>query len=88
MMASQIRTSEAAPIYAPGGPLDVAPLFDVYQRHATAWDELFQASGPPHTHCAALVARLGERTSRMVCHTHMRTARQKKHQHSVHPSPY
>jgi uncharacterized circularly permuted ATP-grasp superfamily protein len=35
-------------------------LFDGYQRHPSAWDELFQGLGVAHEHCASLVARLGE----------------------------
>ena len=34
-------------------------LFDGYQRHPTAWDELFAATDRPHSHCATLAERLG-----------------------------
>ena len=34
-------------------------LFDGYAAHPSAWDELFDRSGDPHQHCAALVERLG-----------------------------
>ena len=34
-------------------------LFDGYEPHATAWDELFDRTGAPHPHCTALVERLG-----------------------------
>jgi uncharacterized circularly permuted ATP-grasp superfamily protein len=37
------------------GPL----LFDGYELHSTAWDELFDRGGSPHDHCGALVERLG-----------------------------
>jgi uncharacterized circularly permuted ATP-grasp superfamily protein len=37
-------------------------LFEGYQRHPSAWDELFTNSGDPHEHCGGLVARLGELT--------------------------
>ncbi len=36
------------------------PLFDGYGAHKTAWDELFDRAGSPHTHCAPLVDRLGK----------------------------
>ncbi|OWK36782.1 Protein containing domains DUF404, DUF407 [Fimbriiglobus ruber] len=34
-------------------------LFDEYDPHATAWDELFGRDGKPLSHCAVLVERLG-----------------------------
>ena len=37
-------------------------LFDDYERHPTAWDELFAAPGRPHDHCGLLVDRLGQLT--------------------------
>ncbi len=37
-------------------------LFDGYQRHSTAWDELFAAQERPHDHCATLAERLGSLT--------------------------
>jgi uncharacterized circularly permuted ATP-grasp superfamily protein len=62
-MSSPSRTSESVPSQAfrdlPADPL----LFDDYQKHASAWDELFTAHGEPHEYCAALVARLGELTT-------------------------
>src|SRR5262249_2763458 len=36
------------------------PLFDLYDRHATAWDELFLDRGRPHDHCRLLVDRLSQ----------------------------
>jgi uncharacterized circularly permuted ATP-grasp superfamily protein len=36
------------------------PLFSRYCRHAAAWDELFDATGQPHSHCRLLVDRLGQ----------------------------
>jgi uncharacterized circularly permuted ATP-grasp superfamily protein len=38
-------------------------LFDYYAAHPTAWDELFDGTGAPHNHCAALVERLGRLTA-------------------------
>jgi uncharacterized circularly permuted ATP-grasp superfamily protein len=35
-------------------------LFAGYQRHATAWDELFNAENQAHPHCRLLVERLGQ----------------------------
>lgn len=35
-------------------------LFDRYDPHPTAWDELFANGGRPHGHCGALVERLGQ----------------------------
>src|SRR5215469_9894759 len=35
-------------------------LFDSFNAHPTAWDELFAAEGGAHEHCAALVERLGQ----------------------------
>jgi uncharacterized circularly permuted ATP-grasp superfamily protein len=37
-----------------------ALLFDNYHPHPTAWDELFSAGDQPHSHCCALVERLGQ----------------------------
>jgi uncharacterized circularly permuted ATP-grasp superfamily protein len=37
-------------------------LFDEYQRHPTAWDELFAARDRPHDHYALLYDRLGQLT--------------------------
>src|SRR5438552_13961536 len=36
------------------------PLFDGYEPHARAWDELFRAARTPHTHSRVLVERLGQ----------------------------
>jgi uncharacterized circularly permuted ATP-grasp superfamily protein len=36
------------------------PLFDEYQVHPKAWDELFQKQGLPHGHSRLLVERLGQ----------------------------
>jgi uncharacterized circularly permuted ATP-grasp superfamily protein len=38
---------------------EALPLFASYRRHASAWDELFDAAGQPHGHCRPLVDRLG-----------------------------
>jgi uncharacterized circularly permuted ATP-grasp superfamily protein len=48
----------------PNGDLPTAGrlLFDDYQRHPTAWDELFAGPGCAHGFCAGLVERLGELT--------------------------
>src|SRR5476651_1423125 len=35
-------------------------LFDQYQAHPTAWDELFAAPAAPHSHCKELFDRLGQ----------------------------
>jgi uncharacterized circularly permuted ATP-grasp superfamily protein len=35
-------------------------LFDRYQPHASAWDELFGGPASPHSHCGGLVERLGQ----------------------------
>jgi uncharacterized circularly permuted ATP-grasp superfamily protein len=43
-----------------GVPTGKPRLFDAYATHATAWDELFDRAGAPHTHCGALVERLGQ----------------------------
>jgi uncharacterized circularly permuted ATP-grasp superfamily protein len=45
------------------GLAEAPRLFDGYQRHPAAWDELFAANGVPHEHCARLFARLGELTT-------------------------
>ena len=37
-------------------------LFDGYERHPKAWDELFGANGLPHEHCSTLAERLGSLT--------------------------
>jgi uncharacterized circularly permuted ATP-grasp superfamily protein len=60
-MSSQSRTSESAPSRANHGPQG-ARLFDDYERHPTAWDDLFAADGKPHAHTASLVNSLGELT--------------------------
>ena len=36
------------------------PLFEDYQIHPKAWDELFQSQGLPHGHSRLLVERLGQ----------------------------
>jgi len=38
------------------GPL---PLFSGYAPHETAWDELFEKSGQPHSHCRSILESLG-----------------------------
>jgi len=53
------RTTEAA---APAVPEAIRCLFDGYECHPTAWDELFAAPGRAHEHCEPLVARQGELT--------------------------
>lgn len=35
-------------------------LFDGYEPHPVAWDELFDRASGPHPHCATLVERLGQ----------------------------
>jgi len=41
--------------------LDIAhKLFDDYTAHKTAWDELYTRTGDPHSHCGALLDRLGK----------------------------
>lgn len=42
-----------------GTAATIAKLFDNYQAHGSAWDELFTRAGEPHAHCATLVERLG-----------------------------
>ncbi len=41
---------------------ELAFLFKGYERHPTAWDELFGSDDQPHPHCAALLERLGRLT--------------------------
>src|ERR1700730_10943914 len=36
------------------------PLFEDYQLHEKAWDELFQGAAAPHAHSQLLVERLGQ----------------------------
>jgi uncharacterized circularly permuted ATP-grasp superfamily protein len=36
------------------------PLFEDYQLHPSAWDELFQSAGQPHAHGRLLFERLGQ----------------------------
>jgi uncharacterized circularly permuted ATP-grasp superfamily protein len=45
---------------ATSSPPSDAPLFDGYQPHPRAWDELFHEPGGPHSHCRLLVDRLGQ----------------------------
>ncbi|MFO0823833.1 MAG: circularly permuted type 2 ATP-grasp protein [Gemmataceae bacterium] len=42
-----------------GSAATIARLFDNYQPHDSAWDELFTRTGDPHGHCSTLVERLG-----------------------------
>ncbi|MFO0949836.1 MAG: circularly permuted type 2 ATP-grasp protein [Isosphaeraceae bacterium] len=42
----------------PQSPAERA-LFEGYQKHPTAWDELFAAPGEPHDYCKRLAERLG-----------------------------
>ncbi|MBV8075772.1 MAG: circularly permuted type 2 ATP-grasp protein [Planctomycetaceae bacterium] len=58
-MSSGIRTSELTQVQTLKGPQSDEGLFALYQRHSTAWDELFARSGHPHEQCAALVECLG-----------------------------
>jgi uncharacterized circularly permuted ATP-grasp superfamily protein len=62
-MSSQSQTLDTVSTGAAATVPGAAPLFEGYQRHPTAFDELFQAPGESHAHCAALVARLGELTT-------------------------
>ena len=62
-MSSTSRVSESAPTPLLKGPQSDARLFDGYECHATAWDELFVRPGEPHEAVAALMARLGELTT-------------------------
>src|SRR4051794_18524790 len=62
-MSSQSQTSEFAQSQALKGPQSAAHLFDQYQRHPTAWDEIFAGAGRPHEHTAPLLARLGALTT-------------------------
>jgi uncharacterized circularly permuted ATP-grasp superfamily protein len=65
----QSQTLAAPPAAATASPAATAatvatapadpPLFAGYQRHPTAFDELFAPSGEPHPHCRQLVERLG-----------------------------
>src|ERR1700720_788497 len=43
-----------------GKPSSGIPLFEDYQLHDKAWDELFQGAGSPHSHSRLLVERLGQ----------------------------
>ncbi len=43
-----------------GSAATIAKLFDNYNPHSTAWDELFARTGDPHGHCTTLVERLGK----------------------------
>ena len=49
--------SQPATRDAPGGE---RPLFEGYECHPTAWDELFAEAGVAHDYCAPLAQRLGE----------------------------
>jgi uncharacterized circularly permuted ATP-grasp superfamily protein len=62
-MSSQSQTLDAVSAAAAATGPSAARLFEGYQRHPTAFDELFQSPGEPHPHGAALVARLGELTT-------------------------
>ncbi len=59
-MSSGIWTSESTQVQTLTGPQSDEGLFARYERHATAWDELFARSGQPHEQCAPLVERLGK----------------------------
>ncbi len=43
-------------------PEAIRSLFDGYQCHPTAWDELFASPDCPHDHCEPLVSQQGELT--------------------------
>jgi uncharacterized circularly permuted ATP-grasp superfamily protein len=62
-MSSTSRVSESAPAPSLKGPQSDARLFDGYECHATAWDELFVRRGEPHEAVVALMERLGELTT-------------------------
>ncbi len=62
-MSIQRQTSESMQTQTQSAPKSSSRLFDGYQRHPTAWDELFAAPAELHGHCASLGARLGELTA-------------------------
>jgi uncharacterized circularly permuted ATP-grasp superfamily protein len=62
-MSSQSQTSGSVQSQTLGGTPTDARLFDNYQRHPSAWDELFAAPGQSQGHAASLVARLGQLSS-------------------------
>jgi uncharacterized circularly permuted ATP-grasp superfamily protein len=59
-MMTQDQSSRMAQPLRPVGSATRNTLFGQYQRHPTAWDELFAGQGAPHEHCAVIVERLGE----------------------------
>src|SRR4051812_31169839 len=61
-MSNQIRTAELSQSQSLEAPRAIPRLFDDYQRHPTAWDELFAAPGRPHGCTVPLLERLGELT--------------------------
>jgi uncharacterized circularly permuted ATP-grasp superfamily protein len=62
-MSSQQQVALGAQAQAQSAPAEEPRLFEGYQRHLAAWDELFAATGGPHEHCARLVGRLGALTA-------------------------
>jgi uncharacterized circularly permuted ATP-grasp superfamily protein len=58
---SQSQTLDSRPAQAQSQAAGL--LFDGYQRHPRAFDELFEAECEPHAHCAGLFARLGALTT-------------------------
>ncbi len=58
-MAQAQSQSEAR---EPAIPAPTDQLFDQFEPHPSAWDELFAASGEPHGHCEALAGQLGRLT--------------------------
>src|SRR5689334_13964068 len=62
-MSRQQQITPTAQVQSQGALADEPRLFEGYQRHPAAWDELFAAGGVPHEHCERLVARLGALTA-------------------------
>ncbi len=62
-MQGQSQSQGTTPLAPPREGLDGQRLlFDGYQRHPTAWDELFPTADRAHEFCHGLVERLGELT--------------------------
>jgi uncharacterized circularly permuted ATP-grasp superfamily protein len=49
-----MRTPSQTDLPAVASPGGDRPLFSQYQRHGTAWDELFKGDAAPHGHCRLL----------------------------------
>ena len=59
-MAVQHQTSGSSRVRGDERSEAHRTLFQGYERHPAAWDELFAGRGEAHPHCASLVERLGE----------------------------